>query len=109
MAGVDLGGTAINYTLDQQEKSIEACSSIRIGQAGFDICLQQIADVWKLAAEKVGVVLDDAVAAGLDTPVPPVPRANSAPGSTNFVHATGQDTTSATAWPANSANRSPFK
>jgi glucokinase len=91
VAGVDLGGTAINYTLlDQQESFlIEGLfEHPALAKQGPDICLQQIADGLKLAAEKVGVLLDDVVAVGLDTPGPASAAGLlSARGSTNFVHA----------------------
>jgi glucokinase len=91
VAGVDLGGTAINYTLlDQQEKFlIEGLfEHPALAKQGPDICLQQIADGLKLAAEKAGVVLDDVVALGLDTPGPASSAGLlSTRGSTNFVHA----------------------
>jgi glucokinase len=91
VAGVDLGGTAINYTLlDQQEKFlIEGLfEHPALAKQGPDICLQQIADGLKLAAEKAGVLLDEVVAVGLDTPGPASSAGQlSARGSTNFVHA----------------------
>jgi glucokinase len=91
VAGVDLGGTAINYTLlDQQENFlIEGLfEHPAFAKQGPDICLQQIADGLKLAAEKVGLLFDDVVAVGLDTPGPASAAGLlSARGSTNFVHA----------------------
>jgi glucokinase len=90
VAGVDLGGTAINYTLlDQQEKFlIEGLfEHPALARQGPDICLQQIADGLKFATEKAGVSLDDVVAVGLDTPGPASSAGQlSARGSTNFVH-----------------------
>ncbi len=90
VAGVDLGGTAINYTLlDQQEKFlIEGLFEYpALAKQGPDICLQQIADGLKLATEKTGVLLQDVVAIGLDTPGPASAAGQlSARGSTNFVH-----------------------
>jgi glucokinase len=90
VAGVDLGGTAINYTLlDQQEKFlIEGLfEHPALARQGPEICLQQIANGLKLAAENAGVVLDDVVAVGLDTPGPASSAGQlSARGSTNFVH-----------------------
>jgi glucokinase len=90
VAGVDLGGTAINYTLlDQQEKFlIEGLfEHPALAKQGPEICLQQIAEGLKLAAEKTGVLLDDVVAVGLDTPGPASSAGQlSARGSTNFVH-----------------------
>jgi glucokinase len=90
VAGVDLGGTAINYTLlDQQEKFlIEGLfEHPALARQGPDICLQQIADGLKFATEKAGISLDDVVAVGLDTPGPASSAGQlSARGSTNFVH-----------------------
>jgi glucokinase len=90
VAGVDLGGTAINYTLlDQQEKFlIEGLfEHPALAKQGPEICLQQIADGLKLAAEKAGASLEDVVAVGLDTPGPASSVGQlSARGSTNFVH-----------------------
>ena len=90
VAGVDLGGTAINYTLlNQQEKFlIEGLfEHPALARQGPDICLQQIADGLKLAAAKADVLLDDVVAVGLDTPGPASAGGQlSARGSTNFVH-----------------------
>jgi glucokinase len=91
VVGVDLGGTAINYTLiDQQEKFlIEAlCEHPSLSKQGPDVCLRQIADGLQIAVELAGVVLDDVVAVGLDTPGPASSAGLlSARGSTNFVHA----------------------
>ena len=90
VAGVDLGGTAINYTLlNQQEKFlIEGLfEHPALARQGPDICLQQIGDGLRLAAAKAGVPLDDVVAVGLDTPGPASAAGQlSARGSTNFVH-----------------------
>ena len=90
VAGVDLGGTAINYTLlNQQEKFLidGLFEHPALAKQGPEICLQQIADGLKLAAEKTGVLLDDVVAVGLDTPGPASSAGQlSARGSTNFVH-----------------------
>ncbi len=90
VAGVDLGGTAINYTLlNQLEKFlIEGLfEHPALARQGPDICLQQIADGLKLAAAKADVLLDDVVAVGLDTPGPASAGGQlSARGSTNFVH-----------------------
>jgi glucokinase len=91
VAGVDLGGTAVNYTLlDQQERFlIEGLSEHpALSKQGPDVCLQQIADGLKIAADRVGVDLVDVVAVGLDTPGPASAAGQfSARGSTNFVHA----------------------
>jgi predicted NBD/HSP70 family sugar kinase len=90
VAGVDLGGTAINYTLlNQQEKFlIEGLfEHPALAKQGPEVCLQQIADGLKIATAKAGVLLEDVVAVGLDTPGPASAAGQlSARGSTNFVH-----------------------
>jgi glucokinase len=91
VAGVDLGGTAVNYTLlDQQDRFLieNLCEHPSLSKQGPDICLQQIADGLKIAVDRVGANLDDVVAVGLDTPGPASAAGRlSAKGSTNFVHA----------------------
>jgi len=90
VAGIDLGGTAINYTfLDERGQFLieGLCEHPARSVEGPDICLGQIADGLLIAAEAAGVRLSDLVAIGLDTPGP----ASSAGvfsrrGSTNFVH-----------------------
>lgn len=90
VAGVDLGGTAVNYTLlNQQERFLieGLCEHPALSKQGPQVCLQQIADGLKNAAEKAGVALVDIVAVGLDTPGPASADGRlSARGSTNFVH-----------------------
>lgn len=90
VAGVDLGGTAINYTLvDREEKFLieGLCEHPALAKQGPDVCLQQIADGLKIATERAGVPLADVVAVGLDTPGPASAAGQlSARGSTNFVH-----------------------
>ena len=90
VAGIDLGGTAINYTLvnGQEKFLIEGlCEHPALAKQGPEICLQQIEDGLKIAVEKAGVALADVVAAGLDTPGPAnAEGVLSARGSTNFVH-----------------------
>jgi glucokinase len=90
VAGVDLGGTAINYTIvDQQEKFLigDLCEHPALSRQGPDVCLDQIADGLKVAVERAGVQLADVVAVGLDTPGPASSAGQlSARGSTNFVH-----------------------
>lgn len=90
VAGVDLGGTAVNYTLiNQQEKFLidGLCEHPALAKQGPDICLRQIADGLQIATEKAGVSLCDVVAVGLDTPGPASAAGLlSARGSTNFVH-----------------------
>jgi predicted NBD/HSP70 family sugar kinase len=88
---VDLGGTAVNYTLlDQKERFLieGLCEHPALSKQGPDVCLQQIADGLKIATNRVGVDLVDVVAVGLDTPGPASAAGQfSARGSTNFVHA----------------------
>jgi len=90
VAGVDLGGTAVNYTLlDQQDKFLieGLCEYPALSKQGPDVCLKQIADGLKIATDRTGVRLDDVVAVGLDTPGPASAAGQlSARGSTNFVH-----------------------
>ena len=90
VAGVDLGGTAINYTLlNREEKFLIGglCEHPALAKQGPEVCLQQIADGLKLATERAGVLLADVVAIGLDTPGPASAAGQlSARGSTNFVH-----------------------
>jgi predicted NBD/HSP70 family sugar kinase len=87
---VDLGGTAINYTLvDRDEHFLieELCEHPALAKQGPDICLQQIADGLKIATAKAGVALEEVVAIGLDTPGPASAAGQlSTRGSTNFVH-----------------------
>jgi predicted NBD/HSP70 family sugar kinase len=90
VAGIDLGGNAINYTLVNGEEKflIEGlCEHPALARQGPEICLQQIADGLKIAVEKADVPLDGVVAAGLDTPGPATAEGVlSQRGSTNFVH-----------------------
>ena len=90
VAGVDLGGTAINYTLvDQQEHFLieNLCEHPALSKQGPEVCLRQIADGLEIAAQRAGVLLADIVAVGLDTPGPASAAGQlSARGSTNFVH-----------------------
>jgi len=87
---VDLGGTAINCTLVNQQEQflIEGlCEHPALSKQGPEVCLQQIADGLKIATEKAGVLLSDVVAVGLDTPGPASAAGQlSTRGSTNFVH-----------------------
>jgi len=91
VAGVDLGGNAVNYTLinEREQFLIEGlCEHPARSREGPAICLRQMAEGLAMAAGKVGVGLGDVVYVGLDTPGPA--SANgvlSARGSTNFVHA----------------------
>jgi predicted NBD/HSP70 family sugar kinase len=91
IAGVDLGGTAVNYTLVNTEERFlidGLCEYPARSKEGPAICLKQIEDGLKIAVEKAGVALGDVVAVGLDTPGPAsAGGVLSARGSTNFVHA----------------------
>ncbi len=91
VAGVDLGGTAINYTfLDQRGQFLidGLCEHPARSVEGPDICLGQIADGLAMAAEQAGVRVENVVAIGLDTPGPASGAGVlSKRGSTNFVHA----------------------
>ena len=90
VAGVDLGGTAIKYTLVNQEERflIEGlCEHPALTAQGPDVCLQQIEDGLRLALEQAGVVAKDVVAVGLDTAGPATSAGVlSKRGATNFVH-----------------------
>lgn len=90
VAGVDLGGTAINYTLLNRDEKflIEGlCEHPALAKQGPDVCLQQISDGLRIATEKAGISLNDVVTIGLDTPGPASAAGKlSARGSTNFAH-----------------------
>jgi predicted NBD/HSP70 family sugar kinase len=90
VAGVDLGGTAINYTLvDSQAKFLieGLCEHPALSKQGPDVCLKQIEVGLKIAVAQAGVQLSDVVAVGLDTPGPASSTGVlSAKGATNFVH-----------------------
>ncbi len=90
VAGVDLGGTAINYTLLNQQENflIEGlCEHPALAKQGPEVCLEQIAEGLQIAARGAGVSLADVVAVGLDTPGPASAAGQlSARGSTNFAH-----------------------
>lgn len=90
VAGVDLGGTAVNYTLMTAEEKflIEGlCEHPARSKEGPAICLQQIAEGLQIATDNAGVKLDDVAVVGLDTPGPAsATGVLSAKGSTNFVH-----------------------
>ena len=73
VAGVDLGGTAINYTfLDQRGQFLidGLCEHPARSVEGPDVCLGQITDGLAMAAEQAGVLVENVVAIGLDTPGP---------------------------------------
>ncbi|HZT36962.1 MAG TPA: ROK family protein [Bryobacteraceae bacterium] len=90
VAGVDLGGTAINYTLidDQERFLIEGlCEHPALSKEGPEVCLRQIEEGLHIALEKAGVAFSDLVVVGLDTPGPAsAAGVLSAEGSTNFLH-----------------------
>ena len=91
VAGIDLGGTAINYTLldaDTGEFLVAGLAEhpARV-QDGPAVCIKQIVDGLNLAATAHGITASDVVAAGLDTPGPAsAAGVLSAKGSTNFSH-----------------------
>lgn len=91
VAGIDLGGTAVNYTLlnENAEFLIEGlCEHPSLSKQGPAICLTQIEDGLKIALDTAGVSPNDIAAIGLDTPGPAsASGVLSARGSTNFVHA----------------------
>src|SRR5437879_2981307 len=90
-AGIDLGGTAINYTfVDASERFLIAslCEYPARSQDGPTVCLKQIADGLQIAAAQAGVSVGDVAVVGLDTPGPAsADGVLSAEGSTNFLHA----------------------
>ncbi len=93
VAGIDLGGTAINYTFLADEGGAEKwlierlCEHPARSKEGPDVCLQQIADGLEIAAGVAGVRTGDVAVVGLDTPGPAsAAGVLSARGSTNFVH-----------------------
>src|ERR1700758_4839594 len=90
VAGIDLGGTAISYTLvDRDERFLieGLCEHPALAKQGPEVCLQQIADGLKIATGRAGIAFTDVVAIGLDTPGPASAAGRlSARGSTNFVH-----------------------
>ena len=91
VAGIDLGGTAVNYTF------LDECGQFLIEELyehparsveGPAVCLQQIVNGLGLAAKRADVRLADVVAVGLDTPGPAsAGGVLSRRGSTNFAHA----------------------
>ncbi len=90
VAGIDLGGTAINYTfIDERGHWLidGLCEHPARAMDGPDVCLQQIADGLAIAAARAQVSLDHIVAVGLDTPGPATADGVlSSEGSTNFAH-----------------------
>lgn len=90
VAGIDLGGTAINYTLvDAEERFLieGLCEHPALSTQGPEVCLRQIEDGLQIVVDKVGVGLREVAAVGLDTPGPASSSGVlSARGSTNFGH-----------------------
>lgn len=90
VAGIDLGGTAINYTiatLDEQFLIPGLCEHPARSVEGPDVCLAQIEEGLRIAVDQAGVGLNDILVIGLDTPGPAsATGVLSAEGSTNFVH-----------------------
>ena len=90
IAGIDLGGTAVNYTLidlDGRFLIEDLCEHPARSVEGPDVCLQQIEDGLAIAVARVGASPADVIAVGLDTPGPAsATGVLSAKGSTNFVH-----------------------
>jgi predicted NBD/HSP70 family sugar kinase len=90
VAGVDLGGNAINYTLmtEREQFLIEGlCEHPARSTEGPEICVQQMVDGLKDALERAGFALSDVAIIGLDTPGPAsTTGVLSSRGSTNFVH-----------------------
>lgn len=90
VAGVDLGGTAINYTFltpDSQFLIEGLCEHPARSKEGPAICLQQMVDGMQMAAQRAGISVDQVAVVGLDTPGPAsATGVLSARGSTNFVH-----------------------
>ena len=91
VAGIDLGGTAINYTFVDEAGGwlIDGlCEHPARAKEGPRICLQQIADGLQVAMGRAGLATGEVIAVGLDTPGPATADGVlSARGSTNFVHA----------------------
>jgi glucokinase len=92
-AGIDLGGTAINYTFvtgpagGERWLIDDLCEHPARSKEGPDVCLQQIADGFKIAADRAGIAPSDVTVVGLDTPGPASSSGVlSARGSTNFLH-----------------------
>lgn len=90
VVGVDLGGTAVNYTVVDEKQNIlieGLCEHPARSVEGPAICLAQIAEGLDLALARAKVSMADVAAVGLDTPGPASAKGVlSAKGSTNFVH-----------------------
>jgi glucokinase len=91
VAGIDLGGTAVNVTLLDSTRGAflidGLCEHPALSTHGPDVCLRQIATGLEVAALRAGVPVGEIAAVGLDTPGPAsADGVLSAKGSTNFVH-----------------------
>lgn len=90
IAGIDLGGTAVNITILDANGAFlidGLCEFPARSVEGPTVCLQQIADGLNVAVAKAGISAEDIVAIGLDTPGPATATGIlSQRGSTNFVH-----------------------
>ena len=91
VAGIDLGGTAVNYTFldaDSGEFLVPGLAEHPArAKEGPDVCLSQIVEGLAVTAVAFGVPLASILAAGLDTPGPAsATGVLSAKGSTNFAH-----------------------
>ncbi len=90
VAGVDLGGTAVNYTLlnESEEFLIDGlCEHPSRSKEGPGVCLRQIEEGLEIAVRRAGMRIEDVTVIGLDTPGPAsAAGVLSERGSTNFVH-----------------------
>src|SRR5579885_3157940 len=90
VAGVGLGGTAINYALvsvDEEFLIDGLCEHPSRVTEGPEVCMRQIEDGLHRAVERAGVDYSDLIVVGLDTPGPASAEGVlSARGSTNFAH-----------------------
>ena len=71
--GIDLGGTAINYTVVDEKQNILVsglCEHPARSVEGPEICINQIAEGALPALARAGVTMDEVAAVGLDTPGP---------------------------------------
>ncbi len=90
IAGIDLGGTAVNVTILDANGTFlidGLCEHPARSVEGPAVCLRQIAGALQVAVAQAGVSAEDIVAIGLDTPGPATAAGVlSQRGSTNFVH-----------------------
>lgn len=89
VAGIDLGGTAVNYTFFNGSQFLieDLCEHPSLATKGPDVCLQQMAGGLQIAAQQHCVPLKEIGVIGLGTPGPAsAGGVLSATGSTNFVH-----------------------